>query len=95
MMIAYLVNEYLSQHEMSLQTMAKKLGFSDKQVRHWSRGKHIPYKFSAECLVSLFLRDIAEKHKLEYESVFWHVWKLDTKLHSKSRAVMDSSFSSK
>ena len=95
MMIAYLVNEYLSQHDMTIQTMAKKLGFSDKQVRHWTRGLHVPYRFSAECLVTLFMKDIAEEHKRQYESAFWDVWKLDAKIHRKSRTVMNSSLSSK
>ena len=73
-MIAYLLQNYLYQKQITVKALAKKLGFSERQVGNWLRGKYVPVRFSAECICHLLLQEINPIHHREYNALFWALW---------------------
>ncbi len=77
-MIAYLIEDYLSRHNMYRKDFADKLGFNEKTVCNWTKLRQVPTYFSAQCLLDLFLKDVEEESdKLAYEEMYWWIWETE------------------
>lgn len=77
-MIAYLIDEYISQHNIYRKDFADKLGFNEKTVCNWTKRRQVPTYFSAQCLLDLFTADITDvNEKLIYEETFWWIWETE------------------
>jgi DNA-binding transcriptional regulator YiaG len=75
-MIGFLIEEYLEQHQINIKAFANRLGFTERQVRNWINRKSIPRRFSAECLLILFLTSQKLEREL-YIRYFWDIWRLE------------------
>jgi len=75
-MIGFLIEEYLEQHQIKIKAFANRLGFTERQVRNWINRKYLPRRFSAECILILFLASQKSDHKL-YIRYFWDIWRLE------------------
>lgn len=83
-MIAWLLQEYMSQKNLNLNEITSKLGFHQKIVWNWLHLKHCPNKFSAQCILDLFIKEKNQNEVEQYKEYFWKIWNID-KLNFDSR----------
>ena len=76
-MIPWLIDEYMSQKCITPTQFAKKLGFHYKTVEGWLYRRHHPSKFSSQCLLDLFIKEIPEENKMEYKTIYWEIYDKD------------------
>lgn len=77
MLIGYLIQSYISQHDLTLAGFCRRLGYYQKTVNGWLMLRHFPSKTSLEHVLLLFTKNIPENNRAQYAESFWHIVQID------------------
>jgi transcriptional regulator with XRE-family HTH domain len=77
MLIGYLIQSYISQHNLTLAGFCRRLGYYEKTVNGWLFKRHRPSKTSLDHLLILFTQNIPETERDEYTKNFWYIVQMD------------------